>query len=106
MFVLKLNNLIDITITLVNRIFAAHPTLQTKFHNFDDVPLADLPSNAAFNAQVKLVADRFDSIVSHLNTPLKLGGELRYMAFSHKPRAVLRQEFLVIPFACLFFYQK
>ncbi len=75
--------------------FAQHPNLQAKFHAFDDVPAGSLASNGAFKTQVKLVADRLDSIISHLSVPLKLGGELRYMAFSHKPRAVLRQEFEV-----------
>ncbi len=77
------------------RIFSMNSKLQAKFDAFKNVAEADLASNAAFNEQVALVADRLDSMIGVLDTPLQLGGQIRYMAFSHKPRAVGRQEFQV-----------
>ena len=75
--------------------FSKNSKLHGKFDAFKNVPLSDLPSNAAFNEQVALVADRLDSMIGVLDTPLQLGGQIRYMAFSHKPRGVGRQEFQV-----------
>ena len=80
---------------VVFSLFSKNPKLQAKFDAFKNVPLDDLASNAAFNEQAALVADRLDSMIGVLDTPLQLGGQIRYMAFSHKPRAVGRQEFQV-----------
>jgi len=74
-------------------LFAKNPRLQSKFDAFDDVPASGLSSNAAFNAQVAKIADRIDAMIGVLDTPLQMGGQIRYMAFSHKPRGVGRQEF-------------
>jgi hemoglobin-like flavoprotein len=83
--------------TIVSKIFitlfSKNPKLQDKFSAFKNVPSSDLPSNAAFNEQVALVADRIDSMIEDLDKPLQMGGQIRYMAFSHIPREVRRQEF-------------
>jgi len=75
--------------------FSNNSKLQSKFDAFKNIPQGDLASNAAFNEQVALVADRLDSMIGALNNPLQLVGQVRYMAFSHKPRGVGRQEFQV-----------
>jgi len=74
-------------------LFAKNPRLQSKFSAFADVPAGALSTNAAFNSQVEKIADRIDAMIEVLDSPLKLGGQIRYMAFSHKPRGVGRQEF-------------
>ncbi len=76
-------------------LFAKNSKLHTKFSAFANVPLSDLNSNADFNEQVALVANRLDAMIKHLDEPLQMGGQIRYMAFSHIPREVRRQEFQV-----------
>lgn len=52
-----------------------------------------LTGNAAFNVQVKLVADRLDSMISTMDNTLQILGQIQYMGHSHKPRAVERSLF-------------
>ena len=72
-----------------------NPSLQSKFRTFGSVAISDLPSNAAFNAQVKLVADRLDNMTASMDQTLQFLGQIEYMGHSHKPRGVGRQEFTV-----------
>jgi hypothetical protein len=75
------------------KLFKDRPTLQQKFSSFASVPLNDLPTNEDYRKQVSLVADRLDSIISEMDIKLKIMGQIQYMAYSHKPRSVGRQEF-------------
>ena len=83
------------------RLFTEIPSALSKFRAFGSVAVSQLPSNAAFNAQVKLVADRLDSIISSMDTTLQFLGQIEYMGHSHKPRGVGRQEFTVISYCNL-----
>ena len=64
-----------------------------KFSAFGSVPVNNLPSNAAYNAQVKLVADRLDTIIASMDNTLQFLGQMEYMGHSHKPRGVERSLF-------------
>ena len=77
------------------RLFTEIPSALGKFSAFGSVAVSDLPSNAAFNAQVKLVADRLDSMIASMDNTLQILGQIEYMGHSHKPRSVGRQEFAV-----------
>ena len=77
------------------RLFKERSNLQKKFSAFASVPLNDLPTNEDYRKQVALVADRLDSIISEMDIKLKIMGQIQYMAYSHTPRSVGRQEFEV-----------
>ena len=65
------------------------------FSAFGQVPINDLPSNAAFNAHGKLIADRFDSMIASIGNTLQFLGQIQNMGQIHKPRGVGNQEFAV-----------
>ena len=79
--------------------FKENSSLLGKFRTFGSVAVSDLPSNAAFNAQVKLVADRLDNMIASMDHTLQFLGQIEYMGHSHKPRGVGRQEFTVNSFS-------
>ena len=77
------------------RLFKDTPRLQKVFVKFAAVPMDALTSNAEFSKQVKLVADRLDNMISSMDDTLQIVGEINYMAYSHVPREVGRQQFEV-----------
>lgn len=89
-------------IFILKRLFGIKPNLKSKFQAFSDVPVKDLPSNRAFKAQVELVADRLDSMISVLDTPIRITGQIQYLAFSHIPEEVGGYEFQVVTLFVMF----
>jgi len=75
------------------KLFKEFPSAQQKFRSFADVSIDSLSGNAAFNAQVKLVADRLDNMIATMDNTLQIMGQIQYMGHSHKPRAVERSLF-------------
>ena len=52
-----------------------------------------MTGNAAFNAQCKVVAERFDAMIKSMNDAAAFQGHIEYMGHSHKPRNVDRAMF-------------
>jgi len=75
------------------KIFKENPSAQQKFRSFADVSVSSLSGNAAFNTQVKLVADRLDNMIATMDNTLQILGQIQYMGHSHKPRHVERSLF-------------
>ena len=71
----------------VKRVFKQFPTAQPKFSTFASVPVDSLTGNAAFNAQCKVVAERFDVMIKSMD------GTAKFKGHSHKPRNVNRAMF-------------
>ena len=53
-----------------------------------------MASDAEFNKQVALVADRLDVIISAMDDKLQLLGNINYMRYSHEKRSISRETFL------------
>jgi hypothetical protein len=77
----------------LERLFKENPSAQQKFRSFADVSVDSLSGNSAFNAQIKLVADRLDNMIATMDNTLQILGQIQYMGHSHKPRAVERSLF-------------
>lgn len=77
------------------RLFKETPRLQKAFAKFGSVPVGELPSNADYNKQVALVADRLDNMIATMDDTLQIVGQINYMAYSHVPRNVDGQRFEV-----------
>lgn len=80
--------------------FVETPRAQRHFGLFASVPVDQLDANEAFNKQVRLVADRFDTIISDLGDKLQVLGNVNYMRYSHDERGI--QRVLFEDFARLF----
>ena len=77
----------------VKRVLKQFPTAQPKFSTFASVPVDSLTGNAAFNAQCKVVAERFDAMIKSMDDAAKFKGHIEYMGHSPKPRNVDRAMF-------------
>ena len=85
----------EIVAFLFMRLFEETPRFQKYFAKFDDVAFSALPSNADFNKQVALVADRLDTIIAAMDDKLQLLGNINYMKYSHIQRGIAREAFEV-----------
>lgn len=73
---------------LFMRYLTQNPGDEDHFAKFHDVPLDQLESNAAFNAQTKLVIDALGQIVDSLDNLQSAANFLRERVRTHFPRGI------------------
>ncbi|UYV62743.1 CYGB [Cordylochernes scorpioides] len=83
----KKQNVVDIFI----RLFEKYPSYQKYFHDFADVPMAELPGNKKLAVHALNVFYSFTSLIDGLDEPESLNGMLEKIGRNHKPRGLSPQ---------------